>query len=425
MSAVGNEIGELLIDLGYITSEQLSEALTEQEQSGDRITLVLSRLGLVSERQLKDALELQFGVNYINLSLNRPEPDTIKLIPEEVARKYRFVPVAVTGEQYSVAMVDPDDLIAADAVKESLGSEHFKKLVCTADDFDYLLYQTYENAVTESDAEEDTGEVEENGFDPDPATEAVTERPSKKISSLFDADDEDDLDFASDRAETAQPEDEAPQVSTSLFGDDDDDDDFETDDGNTVVSVSGKIDTSAIASEVDSIISSLEREAASVEEVVQEPVHDSVPQKSSSLSLFGEEEGEDEDEDDSSLGGEEVASSPGSLFGDDDDDDDDDFETAENEAEARIDGASIADEVDSIFDSFEGKDEETAEQIQHSEETEQEAVPSALAAGSLFGDDEDDDDDFEKEESAVIDGASMDEEVDSIFDSFENEATPL
>ena len=72
----------------------------------------------------------------------------------------------------------------------------------------------------------------------------------------------------------------------------------------------------------------------------------------------------------------------------------------------------MADEVDSIFDAFEGKDEETAEQIQHSEETEQEAVPSALAAGSLFGDDEDDDDDFEKEESAVIDGASMDEEVD-------------
>ncbi|HMO21600.1 MAG TPA: hypothetical protein PKC98_11615, partial [Candidatus Melainabacteria bacterium] len=147
MSAVGNEIGELLIDLGYITSEQLSEALTEQEQSGDRITLVLSRLGLVSERQLKDALELQFGVNYINLSLNRPETDTIKLIPEEVARKYRFVPVAVTGDQYSVAMVDPDDLIAADAVKESLGSEHFKKLVCTADDFDFLLYQTYENPI--------------------------------------------------------------------------------------------------------------------------------------------------------------------------------------------------------------------------------------------------------------------------------------
>ncbi|MCA9803079.1 MAG: hypothetical protein KC777_14010, partial [Cyanobacteria bacterium HKST-UBA02] len=161
MSVTGNELGELLIDLGLITTEDLTSAMEEQEKSGDRITLVLSRMGLVSERQLKDALELQYGVNYINLASTPPEDEFIRLIPEEIERKFFCVPVAKQGEQYSVAMVDPDDVIAADAIKSHLSSSNFKKLVCTADDFEYLMRTTYEAPAIEEESSNggpDTGE---------------------------------------------------------------------------------------------------------------------------------------------------------------------------------------------------------------------------------------------------------------------------
>ena len=71
MSA-GNEIGDLLLDIGLITPEELAKAHQEQAKSGERLSLVLERLGLVSYHQLKDALELQFGVNFFSLSKNPP-----------------------------------------------------------------------------------------------------------------------------------------------------------------------------------------------------------------------------------------------------------------------------------------------------------------------------------------------------------------
>ena len=55
MSA-GNEIGDLLLDIGLITDEELASAHEEQAKTGERLTLVLERLGLITHHQLKDAL---------------------------------------------------------------------------------------------------------------------------------------------------------------------------------------------------------------------------------------------------------------------------------------------------------------------------------------------------------------------------------
>ena len=60
MSVSGNEIGDLLVDIGLISQEELEKAHLEQTRSGERLTIVLEKLGLVSNNQLKDALELQF-----------------------------------------------------------------------------------------------------------------------------------------------------------------------------------------------------------------------------------------------------------------------------------------------------------------------------------------------------------------------------
>src|SRR5579885_3212695 len=212
MSVSSNELGDLLIDLGLITSEDLSEAVQRQKETGERLTLVLSQMGLVSERQLKDALELQFGVNFVNLSAAPPADEFVRLVPEEIERKFRFVPVSKQGNQFTIAMVDPDDLIAADAIREHLQSGNFKKLVCTADDFEHLMRITYEAGAVNAEGEllsamptEPIESIEEQAPVADSELQAAVALPepaeapqsaSKKIkkkprmSDLFEEDDE-------------------------------------------------------------------------------------------------------------------------------------------------------------------------------------------------------------------------------------------
>lgn len=144
MSVSGNEIGDLLVDIGIITAEELASAMEEQSRSGDRLTLILDRLGLVTYHQLKDSLELQFGVNFISLSQNVPEREIADLVSMETKYKFKLIPVASSGTHFTVAMVNPDDLIALDTLRVELRSGHLKQLVCTADEFEFCMKQLYD-----------------------------------------------------------------------------------------------------------------------------------------------------------------------------------------------------------------------------------------------------------------------------------------
>lgn len=246
MSVSNNELGELLIDLGLLSPEQLSDAIVQQQNSGTRLTVVLSDMGLITERQLKDALELQYGVNFVNLSSAPPESEYVRLVPEEIERQFRFVPVSMQGNQFTVAMVDPDDLVAAEAIREHLSSTNFKKLVCTADDFEHLMYTTYE-APTEAVQELDEEGVDENDFS-SASPRASQTKLKAHMRNLFESDSDDDLDSMFGKSSDSlpalkesdiepvqetvkQPKKSKKAISkkiTSLF--DDDDDDFGDDD---------------------------------------------------------------------------------------------------------------------------------------------------------------------------------------------------
>lgn len=248
MSVSNNELGELLIDLGLISPEQLSEAIVQQQNSGTRLTVVLSEMGLITERQLKDALELQYGVNFVNLSSAPPESEYVRLVPEEVERQFRFVPVSMQGNQFTVAMVDPDDLVAAEAIRQHLSSANFKKLVCTADDFEHLMYATYEAPPESEQVEVDAsigGDVSDDDF-AGASPRASQTKLKAHMRNLFESDSDDDLDSMfgrssdslpalkeSDFEQSAKTDEKEPKKKTkkaiskkitSLFDDDDDDD---------------------------------------------------------------------------------------------------------------------------------------------------------------------------------------------------------
>lgn len=195
MSVSGNEIGDLLVDIGLITPEELENAHNEQSRTGERLSLVLEKLGLVSHNQLKDALELQYGVNYISLSKNPPATEIVELIPEELRRKHRALPVAHHGTQYTIAMVDPDDIIAFDSLRLHLKSGQIKKVVCTADDFEFFIAKLQQDKELESQArqKQDEAESEKEAAKTKaaPAKKGETKKTARKtLHSLFDDDDD-------------------------------------------------------------------------------------------------------------------------------------------------------------------------------------------------------------------------------------------
>lgn len=193
MSASGNELGDLLVDIGIITPEELASAIAEQAKSGERLTAVLDKLGLVNHNQLKDSLELQFGVNFIDLIKAPPAPEVAKLVSQELKRKHRFIPVAASGTQFTVAMVNPDDLIALDILRVQLRSGHLKKMVCIADDLEFVLQELYKEEQPTAPPAVQPTPVTISAPPSAPAQAGKKVEAKNHLRKLFDDDDDDDL----------------------------------------------------------------------------------------------------------------------------------------------------------------------------------------------------------------------------------------
>ena len=77
-------LGDMLIEANKITQEQLSEALSEQKKSGEKLGSVFVKLGFVDEKTLLQILSWQLNVPVIDLSMVKIDQDLIDLIPENI-----------------------------------------------------------------------------------------------------------------------------------------------------------------------------------------------------------------------------------------------------------------------------------------------------------------------------------------------------
>ena len=101
-------IGDLLVQAGYVTEDQLKEALNIQKQSGGkRIGQVLIELGYVSEEQMLSALANRLGIGLIDLNSYTIDPETVKLIPRQMAEQYVMLPIGQENGEVILAVNDP------------------------------------------------------------------------------------------------------------------------------------------------------------------------------------------------------------------------------------------------------------------------------------------------------------------------------
>jgi len=112
-------IGQVLIAQGIISEDQLRIALLEQMKSNQPVGKLLVSLGFVSEATLRDALGESLGQKSIDLSRATVDPVAISLVPHEIAKRYRLLPLDYRPEQkrMTIALADPNDIVALDRLR--------------------------------------------------------------------------------------------------------------------------------------------------------------------------------------------------------------------------------------------------------------------------------------------------------------------
>jgi type IV pilus assembly protein PilB len=101
------KLGEILVQSGTISDQQLQRALDFQRREGGLLGEILVKLGYVNEREIVQAITAQYGFPYLPLEDYDFNKEVAKVLPENVARQYSIVPVDIIGDILTVAMSNP------------------------------------------------------------------------------------------------------------------------------------------------------------------------------------------------------------------------------------------------------------------------------------------------------------------------------
>ena len=114
-------IGDLLVENRVISEGQLQQALAEQKKTGRKLGQALIELGFLEEQDLLDFLSRQLQIPYIDLRSYQIDLQTVNLLQEAVARRYRVIALEEREKDVLVGMADPTDLFAYDELGRILG----------------------------------------------------------------------------------------------------------------------------------------------------------------------------------------------------------------------------------------------------------------------------------------------------------------
>jgi type IV pilus assembly protein PilB len=135
-------LGELLVEAGLLTDEQVSGVLAEQKHRRGRLGEVIVAAGLATEPEIASALSRQMGIPCVDLQQTPIEPAAIALIPEKIARKHLIVPIQIEDRELHMAMADPMSFEAFEDVRFASGYT-VRPFIATRTDVLWAIDQHY------------------------------------------------------------------------------------------------------------------------------------------------------------------------------------------------------------------------------------------------------------------------------------------
>jgi type IV pilus assembly protein PilB len=127
------QLGDILLEGGHVTPEQLAGAVEEQRRLGRSLGRVLVDLGVLTEGQLVAALATQIGLKFVDLSDYPVDGSAVSRVPDAVCRRHNALPIGYEDGRLVVAMADPANVFAVDDIRSMTGME-VKPVVATKAD---------------------------------------------------------------------------------------------------------------------------------------------------------------------------------------------------------------------------------------------------------------------------------------------------
>jgi type IV pilus assembly protein PilB len=112
------ELGEMLVKAGKITQEQLDQALEIQKKGSEKLGKALVKIGaIVDEDELSEFIGKQLNIGALRISDIELNPEAVKMIPVDIARRFNVIAISKLGKTLVVAISDPNNIYVLDAVK--------------------------------------------------------------------------------------------------------------------------------------------------------------------------------------------------------------------------------------------------------------------------------------------------------------------
>ena len=159
-------LGDLLIAAGTITPEELDMGLQRQKETKEPLGAALISAGIITEAELIEALRLQLGIEYIDLSKTTIPISLAQVVPKNIAKQFQVVPVRMERDELYLAMSDPMNFYAIEEVKKAVRKK-IVPMIATTEGVEHAILVLYGNEGAaraieamkrEAPTEEDNGE---------------------------------------------------------------------------------------------------------------------------------------------------------------------------------------------------------------------------------------------------------------------------
>lgn len=153
-------LADLLVDLGFVTNEQVAATRNEAMASGVGVVDLMLANKLVRPADVTQAKAAHFGAEVVQLSELKIEDDVIAAVPRHIAKKYRVVPVYKHDNTLTVAIADPSDISTIDSLTHLLKSD-ISTQVASEEDIESALARYYGGEKRGMDDERFKGVIED------------------------------------------------------------------------------------------------------------------------------------------------------------------------------------------------------------------------------------------------------------------------
>jgi twitching motility protein PilT len=112
MAQTQKQLGDVLLERGMVTAEQLNFAVQQEQRTGESAWKILMERGVLTEKDLVRARAAQVGMEFVDVKAARPPAEVLRLLPEEAAQRQMAMPIRLEGTHLTVALAEPTNHLA-------------------------------------------------------------------------------------------------------------------------------------------------------------------------------------------------------------------------------------------------------------------------------------------------------------------------